>query len=256
MGVWGVGVFQSDEASDARARFADLIGQGQDPQAASATVIDEFCFGLLEDFENNRIILALAKVEHDLGIADPHITEHALRVIDGEDLTEWGDEAGARKTVLENLRQKFLEDLPPRKVVHPRKFTDKSLGIGKHFLYTENSSGTKLLLRTVGIYSDDSGRYPRVTVLDWNGSSGDLERPDLLSPVRQHSPLFPEQIYVGALLASGRVKKANLIELPTKVHIESDHEYGQHFMRWASLVQHVRNQAITTPTTVTRSPDG
>jgi hypothetical protein len=254
MGVWGVGIFESDEAVDARDTFKDLVGQGEDPQAASRKVIDEFCFGSLEDVDNNRIILALARVEHTLGIADPFITTHAFRIIDGEDLTEWGEYARRRKTVLENLRRKLLEDLPPRKVVRPRKLKDTSLEIGKHFLYTEESSGSRILLRAVGTHSDNGGRYCKVTVLDWDGNSDGLERPDLLSPVRKDdSPLHPRQIYIGAYIVGGRVKKANLVELPTTVHVETPGDYGSSIMRWDDLVEHVRNWAITTPTTITQA---
>lgn len=235
-----------------RSRFTDLIGQGEDPQAASAAVINEFCFGPLEDFDNNRIILALARVEHDLGIADPHITEYAFRIIDGEDPTEWGDEAGRRKTALQGLRRKLLEDLPPRKVVRPRKFNDKSIEVGQHFLYTEESSGSKLVLRVVGNYSDANGRYPRFTVLEWDGNSDDLQHAHLLAPVRQDHPRSPDQVYIGAFIVGGRVKKANFVELPTTARVESVVGYGAHFMGWSGLVGHVRIWAITTPSTITQ----
>ena len=251
MGVWGVGIFQSDEAVDARDAFKDLIGQGEDPQTATRRVIDEFCFGPLEDSDNNRIILALAREQHSLGISDPFITGHAFRIIDGEDLTEWGGEARRRKTALESLRRKLLEDLPSRKVVRPRKFIDRSIDIGKHFLYTEESSGSKLILRAISIDADTYARFSRFTVLDWNGHKDGLERPDLLSPVRQDTPLFPRQIYIGAFIVGGRVKKANLVELPTTVRTEALGNYGSYIMRWDRLVEHVRWLAVTTPTTIT-----
>lgn len=252
MGVWGVGIFQSDEATDARDTFKDLIGQGDDPQTATQKVIDEFCFGQLEDSDNNRIILAIARTEHTLGIADTFITEHAFRIIDEEDLTEWGEYARRRKTALENLRRKLLEELPPRKVLRLRKFTDIAFDIGKHFLYTDQSSGSKLLLRTVGIWAYDHGRCSRFTVLDWNGNSDDLQRPDLLPPVREVNTRDPRRIYIGTFIVGGRVKKANLVELPTTVHIETPGDYDTCMMHWADLVEYVRNCAVTTPTTITQ----
>ncbi|MHA7262462.1 hypothetical protein ACX80W_04555 [Arthrobacter sp. TMN-37] len=252
MGVWGVGIFDSDEALDVRGEFTDLIGQGQDPGAASAATIEQFCYGQPEDTDNNRIILALASTEHSLGIPDRDTFQRALRIIDSpEELASWDEDlVPARRKSLQALRRKLLQDLPPRKQVRPRKFKNTPWEVGQHLLYIEETTGSRLLLRVVGHQQDDGGRYPRFTVLGWSGKESELEQAHLLHPVRQHISIFRRRIYVGALIVGGRVKKANLIELPSRVVVESDEEYGANIMLWRDLVDHVRSMAVETPPTL------
>ncbi|RJU02965.1 hypothetical protein D6T65_02340 [Arthrobacter frigidicola] len=252
MGVWGVGIFDSDEALDVRDTFTDLIGQGKDPGAASAEVIDQFCYGQPDDYDNNRIILALASTEHSLGIPDNETFRRALRIIESpEELASWDEDlVSARRKSLQALQRKLDQDLPPRKQVRPRKFKDTPWEVGQHLLYVEEKTGSRLLLRVIGHQQDDGGRYPRFTVLDWSGEESELEQAHLLHPVRQHISLFRRRIYVGALIVGGRVKKANLIELPFRTDIEPTDEYGGNIMLWRDLVEHVRSMALRTPPTL------
>ncbi|WP_159619453.1 hypothetical protein [Arthrobacter zhaoguopingii] len=252
LGVWGVGIFDSDEALDVRDTFTDLIGQGQDPGDASAAIIGQFCYGQPDDYDNNRIILALASTEHSLGIPDGDTFQWALRIIEApEELASWSDDlVAARRKSLQALRKKLLEDLPPRKQVKPRKSKDTPWEVGQHLLYVEETTGSRLLLRVIGHQQDDGGRYPRFTVLEWSGEESELEQAHLLHPVRQHISIFRRRIYVGALVVGGRVKKSNLIELPPRAVVESDDEYGANIMLWRDLVDHVRSMALKTPPTL------
>lgn len=252
MGVWGTGIFDSDEAVDVRSNFTDLIGQGEDPQAASDKIINQFCFGDLDEVDNNRIILALAATEHSLGIYDRVTFERSLAIEDSpEEIEYWeAEDRPRRKRMLSALRKKLEGPLPARKVVKPRKFKDTPLSVGEHYLFTDEKTNSKLLLRVVGHKSYKEGRYPRVTALNWDGGDEGLHNAGALSPLLQDTPLFPDQKYVGALLVAGRVKRENLVKLPTRVEVSSDRVYGQHFMRWDALVEHVRNMAIHIPPTL------
>ncbi|MHA7262473.1 hypothetical protein ACX80W_04610 [Arthrobacter sp. TMN-37] len=252
MGVWGVGIFDSDEALDVRSAFTDRIGQGQDPKAASAAIVAEFCYGPIDNVDNNRIILALASTEYDLGIPDGETFQRALRIIESpEELASWAEDLlPARRRSLQTLRKKLHQDLPPRKQVKPRKFKDTPWEVGQHLLYVDEKTGSRLLLRVVGHEVTEEGRYPRFTVLEWSGEENELQQAHLLSPLRQHISVFRHQIHVGALIVGGRVKKSNLIELPSRAVVESDAEYGGNFMAWRDLVEHVRSMALKTPPTL------
>lgn len=135
-------------------------------------------------------------------------------------------------------------------MVKKRKFKENPYQIGEHFLFTDQSTGSKLLLRVVGEGGDSLGKYPRFTVLDWDGTDSGLEHPALLSPLRQGRSYFKHRIYIGALIVGGRVKKENLVKLPEQAVVLSDREFGGHFMTWPELIEHVIDSAVDIPPTI------
>lgn len=251
MGAWGSGIFENDDAVDAREELKTLIGQKIAPEQACQTVIDQFCLEPAESPDNNHVILSLASTLQDLGISEDSIKMRALGIIySTQEIERWGTLAASRKDHLEALRKKLTSPLPPPKVIRKRKFKENPHQIGEHLVFTDKETGSKLLLRVVGEREDSLGKYPRFTVLDWDGTDSSLEHPALLSPLRGNGSYFAHRIYVGALIIGGRVKKENLVKLPERAVVLSDREYGGHFMTWPELLEHVTDSAVNVPLTV------
>src|SRR5947209_4537342 len=94
MGAWGPAIFSDDTASDLRADYRDLIGDGVPGSSATDRLLVEWR-GSLEDPDEAPVFwLALAATQWACGRLEPRVQEEALRVIaDGSDLRRWAGDA-------------------------------------------------------------------------------------------------------------------------------------------------------------------
>jgi hypothetical protein len=256
MGSWGTGIFSNDDAADIRDDYRDLIGNGLTAEAASAKVIDEYCVDDPSDADNNDVWLGLAAVQHQIGHIAQHVIDTALTITGSpEELERWDPEdRKQRLKALVKLRDTLSQPPPEPRKIRPRKVPDTSLEPGQHLLYTDPVTNSQLLLRVVYIYKQN-GRYPVYTVLNWDGSPADMERPQDLPPLDRQQNFAPvvaslNTPYFG-FLANGRLKKENLRVLEARVEppVGRD-QWGLTLLSWPDLVRYVGVNAVVPPPTL------
>lgn len=178
MGAWGPAIFSDDLASDIRADFRDLIGEGLTPQEATARILQEYA-DATEDVDDAPVFwMALAATQWKLGRLVPEVRDKAIRAIDdGADLHLWRDtpDLKKRQAAEQKLKQQLLSPAPPARKVPKAWQQDSPLQVGEYFLYTHRS-GRQLLFRTIDIFRDKGGSYPVVELLDWEGDKKPSER--------------------------------------------------------------------------------
>ena len=114
MGAWGLGIFDDDAACDVRGIFEDAIAEGQDVNAATQLVLEEFGEAV-DDVEDGPVIwLALASLQLEQRKLHANIRQQALAAIN-PNLERWQEsgpeDAAGRKRVLEELRGR-IEQTP------------------------------------------------------------------------------------------------------------------------------------------------
>jgi len=174
MGVWGTAIFSDDTSSDLREEYRSLIGDGLDPAAAKARILESYKSSFADPSESCVVWLALAAVQWKLGRLDPDTLEHALHVIDsGADLARWTvnpKDRAKRQVVLEKLRAEITSPQPPAKKVARQVLGECRWQIGELFSYSL-LSGKLILFRVVGHRTDKGGTYPVCELLDWTGDA-------------------------------------------------------------------------------------
>lgn len=203
MGAWGTGLFCDDVACDVRARFRELLNQGDTIPQATRRILDEWQQAL-EDAEDGPVIwLALASLQRDRTGLQSRVKKKAIRIIDSDiDLDRWRSTADSRKvsqrkSVLQKLRQKLEAPQPERKQLAPRKTAKNNTGkvkavgvewrVGDVIAYRLRS-GDWVLLHIV--QCSDSRKpedvMPTFAVLDWQGS--EIPAPDKILKLPYRKP--------------------------------------------------------------------
>ncbi|MFO0904050.1 MAG: hypothetical protein U0939_13685 [Pirellulales bacterium] len=126
MGTWGGGIYEDDEAQDAREANREILRSGLDDAQATDKFLKEWKAPLKDSDDGPVIWFALADAQWTLGRLDPRVRDAAIRLIDDESsLDRWkeaGDKALAkRRKVLLALREKLLSPQPPRKKLRIEK---------------------------------------------------------------------------------------------------------------------------------------
>jgi hypothetical protein len=173
MGAWGVAVFSDDLAADLRGDFRDLIGEGLTSTEAVEKLLTEYASSLEDDDESAVFWIALASTQWKLGRLEERTKREALRVIEsGQDLERW-DIPGERKkraAVLQKVREELLSPQPPAKRV-ARSIKEANEWKTGELIGFRLLSGKWALLRVIGHYTDNGGRFAVCELLDWNGKT-------------------------------------------------------------------------------------
>lgn len=124
MGVWGVGLYASDEAEDARDDFRDIFSV-KSAEEATELIMKQYSEEFFdEDLEEASIYwYALADWQWNKGILQPQVKQKALDMLEqGIGIEEWredGSKSNIKKRieVLEKLKNKLLSPQPvPKKI--------------------------------------------------------------------------------------------------------------------------------------------
>ena len=120
-GAWGPAIFSDDLATDIRADYTDLIGQGISSAEATQRLVREY--RPHADSDDGPVFwLALAATQRRLGRLEEVVKHRALQVIDdGTNLRRWERDTSAgqarkRQSALQRLKfkQQLLTDPPHR----------------------------------------------------------------------------------------------------------------------------------------------
>jgi hypothetical protein len=173
MGIWGTALFSDDLASDLRAEFRDLIGEGLTTAAAVNRLKAEYKSSLRDPDEESVFWLALADTGWRLGRLDEEVLQNAVRVIEsGQDLARWENAAERKKReqILAKLQTRLRSAPPsPKRIAKTIKSANewqKGEVIGFRLL-----SGRWVLLRVIGHHEDRGGKSAVCELLNWIGES-------------------------------------------------------------------------------------
>lgn len=173
MGTWGTAIYSDDLATDVRADFRELIGDGLTPGEATERLKAEYSLSLNDPDEMPVFWIALALAQWKLGRLEESTKQTALQVIDdGTDLARWKDEKdrAKRALVLAKVRAELISASPPAKRVPQtiKEANDWEVGetIGFQLL-----SGRWTMFRVIGHHTDKGGRFAICELLDWVGDA-------------------------------------------------------------------------------------
>ena len=173
MGTWGTGLYSDDLASDLRADFKDLIGDGLSPEAALDQLKREHAAVLKDQDEEPVFWLALADTAWKLGLLPSELRDRAINVIEsGRDAKRWDDPKNRdnRDVVLAKLREQLLSAPPSPKRVAKRIRAANNWEIGEIVAF-QLLSGRWTALRVIGHHEDKGGRSAVCEPLDWIGDA-------------------------------------------------------------------------------------
>jgi len=198
MSASGVNLYDDDLAADVRALFRELLQRGTTGFDATAKLIEDFG-EVIGTHEESVFWLALAAVQWEYGMLQPHLLERALRIIeDGSDLARWADNVqlqGQRQEVLASLATRLRSSNRRTKKTTRKKAPPKcDWNKGDVFAY-RLQSGLSILLRVVVIHRSWVQELPVCELLDWIGT--DVPKPDVVSllPIRRNKRYASESMF-------------------------------------------------------------
>ena len=120
MGAWGTKIYQNDISSEVKDDYKNKLKAGKSDEEALNEILYEYddCIGDSDD--RYDFWFALADTMWTLGRPTNQVKERTLELIDMEDEEgrwETEKERKARLKVLEDLKQKLLSEMPPRKKI-------------------------------------------------------------------------------------------------------------------------------------------
>ncbi|MCR6030717.1 hypothetical protein GGQ22_04575 [Nocardioides sp. zg-579] len=235
MGSWGVGIHSNDDASDLRDDFRDLIAGGLSAEDATHRLQNEYGVGD-RGVDDNDFWLGLAAAQHSSGHINPTVLERAIAIIDSSDeLARWAPEMRKRRQVaLLKLRQRLEKVPPPPRRIRPRTKADTSLEEGQHVAV--NVAERRVLLRVTGVTEDKGGRYPRVTLVSWDGTDRQLRRAHRLPAVLDPTPRRDDEAW-GFLLIGDPGDPEDITVLPQRIDRRTPMRrwQSQHVTKWSDL---------------------
>ena len=185
MGTWGTGLYDDDDACDARDRFNELVGGGEDPADAAGRVADEL--GVSED-DDSVVWLVVADVLHRVGALTEVARRRALAMFETDVDRFAPADRPARTAMLGRLRARLAGDaradvvIPSEPPVHvltddgPRWDGDLDLTPGR-VLALRRADGLALLQVVADVPGAVGGTLV-FDVMDWAGEGlpgvGDL----------------------------------------------------------------------------------
>ena len=172
MGVSGTDIFANDVACDVRDHYRELIEDGVDDDEATRNTIAKFEQYFDDPEDGTAIIVGFAVTQSKIGRLDPTIRDRALAVIDrGGDLNVWARDSpkdlGKRKAALAKARAQLTGPQPARKRLRPPKRFLCDLVAGD--VLALDLPGGPVLIRTVSVKSDRSGKSPLLEELAFDG---------------------------------------------------------------------------------------
>lgn len=192
MGSWGVGIFSNDDAADIRDDFRELIAEGLSPEEATRRLQEDHGVGDRGP-DDNDFWLGLAAAQHSIGHVAPGVIDRAIEIIDSPaEMERWSRrDRRRRKATLHKLRERLAQPPGLPKRIRPRLKVDTRLENGQHVV--ANVGDHRVLLRVIGVTEDKGGRYPRVVVVDWDGSERQLRKAHRLPAVLDPTPLRDDE---------------------------------------------------------------
>jgi len=165
MGVWGVGIFDDDEAADVRDNYIRCRQDG----AAPIEVVRNMTGDWEDDIEDGRLWLALALTQWEYGELEDVVRKQAVTAIaGGMDMGGWLEVKDwlQRRMVLDEVLHKLATtNSRPKKLL--ARFRDRlEMRVGDIFSYRVSAS-TNAVLRVVGVQVEDDNEWPIVEVLNW-----------------------------------------------------------------------------------------
>ena len=141
MGTWGEGIYDDDEAQDARDAYREILSKGIDGEKATDRFLKEWKSPMKDSDDGPVIWFAFADTQWRLGRLEDRVRDAAIRIIDsGSSLDRWR-EAGEkplakRQKVLLALKEKLLSPQPSPKKIKVEKPV-KPLKAGKELKPSE-----------------------------------------------------------------------------------------------------------------------
>lgn len=214
MGSWGVGIFSNDDAADLRDDFHELIADGLSPEEATRRLQHDYGVGDRGP-DDNDFWLGLAAVQHSIGHVAPGVIDHAIEIIDSPaELERWSrKDRSRRKAALHRLRERLAQPPGPPKRVRPRPRVDTRLENGQHVVVRVGDQ--RALLRVTDVTEDAGGRYPRVVLVDWDGSERQLRKAHRLPAVLNPTPLRDDEA-MGFLMVGEPTDPDDAVVLPRR----------------------------------------
>ena len=120
MGTWGTKIYQNDVSDDVKKDYKNKLKAGKSDEDALDEILDEYDYCIDDSDDRYDFWFALADTMWGLGRLTDQVKEKTLELIDIEDEEErWETEKErkARLQVLEDLKQKLLSEMPPRKKI-------------------------------------------------------------------------------------------------------------------------------------------
>lgn len=185
MGTWGPGLYDDDDACDARDRFNELVASGEDPRAAVSRVAEEL---KVSEDDDSVVWLVLADVLQQRGVLDAALRQRVLSMFEADLERFEGADRSARQAVLERLGARLsgapapAPPVPTEPPVHrltddgPQWEGDLDLSPGR-VLALRRADGPTLLQVVSGVPGAVGGSLV-FDVMDWAGEGlpnpGDL----------------------------------------------------------------------------------
>lgn len=140
MGAYGYKLYDSDEASDLKARFNTLLNQNQNVDEITKLLIDDNQNMINDSDEAPIFWCVIADLQWDLGRLNKEIKEKAIYYLkNGFDLERWKDEDESsykkRKQVADKLLEKLESPQPASKKIRIKKPFVCDWKIGDVFAY-------------------------------------------------------------------------------------------------------------------------
>ena len=185
MGTWGPGIFSDDLASDLRAEYRDLIGDGLSGEEATDRLLHEWQAELDDPDVGPLFWLALAATQWRVGRLEERVKAEALRIIStGADLPRWDPGSSLctkRQAVLAKLRRELESPQPaPRRI--PKRFVRTCEWEIGEVIALRLLSGRFVLFRVIAHHSDRLGTRPVCEFLDWAGD--EIPPPELIGELK------------------------------------------------------------------------
>jgi hypothetical protein len=176
MGVWGVGLFENDDAADLRSDYRAYLADAQSDAGATDAVAVDYGARLDRLQDTTAFWLALASIQWRIGRLDPRVKTATLTIIDdGLDLAQWADSPARnrRAAVLTKLRRTLDSPMPTAKPL-PKPLPLQLPGwTFSEIVGYRAANGKYVLLHVLGYraWSTVSTRAPIVTILNWFAES-------------------------------------------------------------------------------------
>lgn len=166
MGVWGTGLYGSDDASDIRDEYQALWQFGVVGSEARELLESHFA----KDLENDSVFwLTLADLQWKSGILEDLVRKKALDAIkSGKDLETWSKtDQKARRRILSKLADNLGKTFPKSRK-HPERFIEKTDFEIEDLLALYSSKNVIAILRVASIHKTLMGAHlPVIEVMDW-----------------------------------------------------------------------------------------
>lgn len=172
MGVWGTAIFSDDLASDLRADYRRMIGDGLSGPEATDRLLKEWMPSSEKDPDMAALFwLALAVTQWKCGRLEDRVKKEAIRVIEnGSALRPWRGSPLERKRalVLETVRRQLDSPQPSLRKIAKTFRSTCDWEPGELIAY-RLVSGSYIVFQVIDHHKDAGGVSPNCEIFDWQG---------------------------------------------------------------------------------------